>query len=170
MLWQSSLGPLSASYLGTAAARFAFRPVLLPTSLTSSSSDVSSQMANNLGILVAAWLWNLWSLVRSFSSLTARKPKLPLSSSQPELETGLYSPRTNGKQQRQPPGTLRAHPPKADTIPPSSSNLQNFRFTFEASPSQQSFGECPRSSLVGNTLNSCKKHNGKSSFPTQASS
>ncbi|KAJ2918169.1 hypothetical protein MD484_g2273, partial [Candolleomyces efflorescens] len=98
-------------------------------------------MANNLGILVAAWLWNLWSLVRSFSSLTARKPKLPLSSSQPELETGLYSPRTNGKQQRQPPGTLRAHPPKADTIPPSSSNLQNFRFTFEASPSQQSFAQ-----------------------------
>ncbi|KAJ2926959.1 hypothetical protein H1R20_g10152, partial [Candolleomyces eurysporus] len=92
-------------------------------------------MANNLGIIVAAWLWHLWSLLRSLASFTTLKPKLPLSSSQSELETGLYS-RIDRKQLRKHPD--RAHLPRTESPPPSSSSLRNFRFTFEASPSQQS--------------------------------
>ncbi|RXW19807.1 hypothetical protein EST38_g6046 [Candolleomyces aberdarensis] len=92
-------------------------------------------MANNLGIIVGAWLWHLWTLLRSLASFATLKPKLPFSSSQPELETGLYSSRADRKQPRKHPD--RVHLPRTGSPPPSSS-LQNFRFTFEASPSQQS--------------------------------
>ncbi|KAJ3513363.1 hypothetical protein NMY22_g15060 [Coprinellus aureogranulatus] len=96
---------------------------------------------------VISWFWRFWSLLRSFAVFTKRRPPLPRSASQPELEKGLFT--FGATASKGPPATKRSSgdpPLQSQDHSALPGHPLDYRFTFEKRPSATS-GDPPHNAV-----------------------